>query len=596
MKKKKLDKKIKTIYINHSKSPKIKRKTIELPKAPNNYLTTKYELINQIINHKMNLICFDCRKKTPKYISINNAIFLCPNCALIHKNNFPEKISFIIENNLNLLSINYLRLLLLGGNQNLDNFINYIFPGLQNYSPKILYRTQALIYYRDNLKYGINEGPEPKRPNELMAYKIVSEKGLINIREQNNTIFYKDDLNVSMDNTRNTYSKNHNNNVLNNYFNNFNNTYNTYNNISISSENQENEKEKINIGTSLSNKEFFNEMKSLFGKRYIKAFKNSINLNKKLTSFKSFNIISKAKKTKTQKSNDLNEYINKPLSFRLNESLNYSFAKNKEINKNNFKNMHLNYSNLNKSSISIIRDKTPNNFGKSFIISQKYTKPNMKNMKKNFGISKKYIENGKLKKIYNNRDKFNNIIQQKNVLKYFKIQKKAKSFFKSKDNNKKIKSIPINNNNKNLKLNFGCDNTLFKEKIFQKINKRKENNIYLKTDYINKSNVLFQNNNKENKIDQNNNIIPCYNNCNKKTRIFFKKNNMNVSFDEYNKKTPIKVNLRMNLERKKQALKDKNEQEKIEKEALNSNLFFDSKENYNDIFTNIIYLNNSNIA
>ena len=71
---------------------------------------------------------------------------------------------------------------------------------------------------------------------------------------------------------------------------------------------------------------------------------------------------------------------------------------------------------------------------------------------------------------------------------------------------------------------------------------------------------------------------------------------MNVSFDEYNKKTPIKVNLRMNLERKKQALKDKNEQEKIEKEALNSNLFFDSKENYNDIFTNIIYLNNSNIA
>ena len=75
-----------------------------------------------------------------------------------------------------------------------------------------------------------------------------------------------------------------------------------------------------------------------------------------------------------------------------------------------------------------------------------------------------------------------------------------------------------------------------------------------------------------------------------------KNNNMNVSFDGFNKRTPIKVNLRTNFERKKQALKDKNEQEKIEKEALNSNLFFDSKTNYNDIFTNIIYLNKSNIS
>ena len=59
----------------------------------NNYLITKYELINHILNQKMNLICFDCRKKSPKYISINNAIFLCQNCAKIHKKIFPEKIS-----------------------------------------------------------------------------------------------------------------------------------------------------------------------------------------------------------------------------------------------------------------------------------------------------------------------------------------------------------------------------------------------------------------------------------------------------------------------------------------------------------------------
>ena len=285
MKQKKLGKKIMTIYINGSVSPKIRKKKIDFSKDLNNSYFKKYQLMNQILNQKMNLICFDCRKKIPKYISINNAIFLCSNCALIHKKNFPDKISSIIENNLNLLSLNYLNILSVGGNQNLDNFINYVFPGLQNYPPKILYLTQALNYYRDNLKYKINLGTEPLCPNELTAYKIVSENGLTNIREKN--IIYSNDLNNSLDNT---YSKNDND-VVNHYFNNFNNTYNTYNSISISNEIPEKDNEKT-LNASLSNKEFFNEMKNLFGKRYIKSFKKGYSTNRKLTAIKSFNNLS----------------------------------------------------------------------------------------------------------------------------------------------------------------------------------------------------------------------------------------------------------------------------------------------------------------
>ena len=221
MKPKKLDKKIIDIYINHAKSPRIKRKKINFNNDTNNYLITKYELINHILNKKMNLICFDCRKKSPKYISINNAIFLCQNCAKIHKKIFPEKISLIIENNLNLLSIKYLRYMYHGGNQNLDNFINYIFPGLQNYPPEILYRTQALNYYRENLKYKMKEGPEPKCPNELKAYKIVSEKGLINIRDK--IILFNNNDNDT-ENMNNNYNKTNTNDIVNNYFNNYNNT------------------------------------------------------------------------------------------------------------------------------------------------------------------------------------------------------------------------------------------------------------------------------------------------------------------------------------------------------------------------------------
>ena len=75
-----------------------------------------------------------------------------------------------------------------------------------------------------------------------------------------------------------------------------------------------------------------------------------------------------------------------------------------------------------------------------------------------------------------------------------------------------------------------------------------------------------------------------------------KKNVMNISFDGYNKIKPIKVNLRMNFDRKKQAMKDKKEQEKLEQDALH-NIMLDNhnNNNNNDIFTNIIYLNRTNI-
>ena len=542
MKLKKLDKKIMTIYINNPKTPRIKNKKIEIKNITNDCLITKYELINKILNQKMNLICFDCRKKYPKNISINNAIFLCQNCASNHKKNFSEKISFIIDNNLNLLSINYLRYLFIGGNQNLDNFINYVFPGLQNYPPQILYRTQALIYYRDNLKFKIGEGPQPICPNELMAYKIVSENGLINIRDKK-SIFHN--LNLNLDN--NDINSNNNNDIINNYFNNYNNTYNTYNHVSITNEdNQDNEKNTIgNIGISLSNKAFFKEMKNLFGKRYIKAYKKSFDTYKKLAPIKSFNDLSKIKYKKIK---EKNEYLNRPLTYRLNESLNYSFAKAKEIKKNSLKNLHINNNN-NKSSISFMKEKSPKNSNNTFCSSPRYIKPNIKNMKNVYGIDMKYIENGELKKIYNNKNKFNNILQQKNILKHFKIQKKTKRFLISNSNNNKINTIN-NINNSNLNIN-NKDKIPYKEQLLQKINKKNEkNNLYLFTDYANKSNdILINDNNNDDNNNNNNskenkkytNNIPYYKNYNKKNKIIKKINNINVSFDDFKKIRPIKV-------------------------------------------------------
>ena len=74
------------------------------------YLNKRFEFIKIISNQKMNNECFDCRKSDPKYISINNAIFLCEDCAQIHET-FPKNISFVVYNNLGLLSNNYLKYL-----------------------------------------------------------------------------------------------------------------------------------------------------------------------------------------------------------------------------------------------------------------------------------------------------------------------------------------------------------------------------------------------------------------------------------------------------------------------------------------------------
>ena len=578
MKSKSKGKKIISIDINPENKSNKKINEIEIRYDKNNYLITKYEYINQILNQNLNLICFDCRKKSPKYISINNAIFLCSNCALFHKKNLPENVSLIIENNLNLINIKYLQYIFFGGNQNLDNFINYVYPGLQNYPPQILYRTQALFYYRENLKYKIKEVPKPKAPNELMAYKILSENGLINIRDKN--IFYKD-LNISLDNS------NVNNDVINNYYNNYNNTYNTYNSININNNTSNN-----NNNPSLSNKAFFNKMKNLFGKKSIKNYKQSFQGYKGLTPIKSFNNISKRK---SDNKNELNEYTSQPLTYRLNQSFNYTLANEKKYRKV--------LSFLNKSNSS----QCENTIGEiNYDISPRYIKPNISynSKKNNSDNNNKFIANKKLKKIYNNRSKFNNILQQKNILKSLKNNMKQKSFNHNINNNnetmneKNKNKITINPNIiLNINKNILNDKIFVKEKLLKKLNKSKENKknkLYLYTDYMNKSNDIIIPKSKS----KTKNMIMNYNYNNKPNNILTKKNNfnnnINASFDGYKRK-PIKVNLRNNINinlNNKKNLKLKTEKEKLNEEETINNIYFDNYDN--NIFTNIVYMNRTN--
>ena len=548
------------------------------------YLNTKIELINEISNQKMNKECFDCRIKEPKYISINNAIFLCEDCAKIHKT-FPENISLIVNNNLDLLSNTFLKYLYYGGNANLDYFINYDFPGLQNYSPEILYKTQAMIYYREEIKCRIEGKPKPACPNNIMAYKLVSENGLINIREENK--FKNNHITLKKD-------------IINNYYNNFNNTYNTFNNFNYLDDDNDNDNDSDNFKKnilsskfnktkycSLVNKVFFKEMKNLFGKKSLKKNNTKDIANNiikdnymKLKFLNSYSNISKIKKKfKNCSISNCSTPLNETLTYRINDSLNSLITK-REIETTSGRKT------FNNSSISD-RINSPKLF-----YYQRYFNP-------------KFLDN----KILNN-DNNNNLKKKKIYLdiSQFKKYKETNNTFKldNKVNNPKKKlfnSLQIYKKPKSSKKNLSFE--LNKKNKINKSVKPKNNKInsktYLYSDYINN---IIKSKNKED--SNNNNISNNSKNINKEKFIIKvkKKNYENISYDfTINKRKPIKVNLNkttlrtnyflnkeIDSERKKKALQDKKEQEKLEEEALH-NLLFAKKDN--DLFSNIICLNNN---
>ena len=131
-------------------------------------------LIQTIYNDKMNSICFDCSSKNISFVSINNGIFLCSECATVHMS-FPQEVSLIENSDLYSLTELALKYLAYGGNTRLNDFILDEFPKLENYSQKLLYKTRAMDYYRKRLNYYVNGGPEPRRPSQIVGCQLIPQ-------------------------------------------------------------------------------------------------------------------------------------------------------------------------------------------------------------------------------------------------------------------------------------------------------------------------------------------------------------------------------------------------------------------------------------
>jgi len=165
------------------------------------------KMLKQKLNDEFNNYCVECGTENPEYLSINNGVFICVECVQNHLR-FPKSISKIIKNNKNSLTLNEIQCLLCGGNKALLDFINNEFPKLSEFPPNILYRTKAMIYYRQNLQYLINGGVPPIKPSLKYAYSISNflnniNQNTINIANTPNDIYNYNDDRVFMNNIEN---------------------------------------------------------------------------------------------------------------------------------------------------------------------------------------------------------------------------------------------------------------------------------------------------------------------------------------------------------------------------------------------------------
>ena len=145
----------------------------------------KERKIKAILRDEANNKCVDCNIDKPEYISLNNACFICKNCFKRHQK-FPMSVSKTIKNNLRSLTLKELQYLYFGGNKKLLEFMKYEYPKLIKLSPSFAYKTIAMDYYRNWLKYLIEGGNKPQKPDIEIAYKSIEDKEFINNNYLNN--------------------------------------------------------------------------------------------------------------------------------------------------------------------------------------------------------------------------------------------------------------------------------------------------------------------------------------------------------------------------------------------------------------------------
>ena len=144
-----------------------KKKEGERKKKEEEKKSDKVNIIYSI--DEQNKLCVDCGSENPTKVSINNGILICENCAKEHEL-LGSSISYLknINDDYDEFLINFI---VLGSNTKFKRFLTNEKVDL-NLPIKDKYKTQAVNYYRKNLKAKVEGKDEIKKeykdPNEIL--------------------------------------------------------------------------------------------------------------------------------------------------------------------------------------------------------------------------------------------------------------------------------------------------------------------------------------------------------------------------------------------------------------------------------------------
>ena len=132
--------------------------------------------LEQLMSTEGNQNCVDCSAANPTFVSINNSVFLCENCANAHKT-LGKEISDVKSLLNDQLSPEEISLLKIGGNQRFKTLISeYGITDAQ--SKELKYQLKVADYYRKLLLAERNKDNNPDEYQNMLNSKPNPEVGL----------------------------------------------------------------------------------------------------------------------------------------------------------------------------------------------------------------------------------------------------------------------------------------------------------------------------------------------------------------------------------------------------------------------------------
>jgi hypothetical protein len=133
-----------------------------------------HPLIESIMKDSNNKFCFDCGIASPRWASVNNSVFLCLNCAGIHRG-LGVGISFVRSLTMDNWDERQLSFLRNGGNRRLREFLEeYNIP--LNTDTVLKYRLKAVDYYRKVIRAEIlGSGIDIDRPDLISGLEEIDD-------------------------------------------------------------------------------------------------------------------------------------------------------------------------------------------------------------------------------------------------------------------------------------------------------------------------------------------------------------------------------------------------------------------------------------